>query len=184
MVHILLGLVSCNFYPSEHDYTLTLSELDRLIITMSKSGDKSPTSSVEKRTQTLTEKALQNYEEQKTAYTTKINTNWDNVNRFLSENAEISDSDSYNKLKALEKDFKTTFSKYCSYVTQYIEYLKRVGTKDSIEESLFMQKHFLQSQQTVTIFRDKLSALITATKKIMVQFYQNIHHPHLDLAMP
>ena len=172
IVLILLGLVSVSFtfYPSQHDCTCTLisSEIDchRFIFIMSKSGDKSPIPSVaEKRKRTLTEKALQNYEVQVATYTAKINTYLDSVKRFLSENAEISDSDSYNTLKCLEKDLKIVFSKYCSNVTQFIDYLTRVGTKDSLEESLITQKHFLEKQQNVTTFSEKLSDLITATKQ-------------------
>ena len=152
--------MTCTFFPSETIFYENCHKID----IMSQSGEKSPDQpdpAVEidaKGARTLTEKALQNYEAQKIAYRKKVNPCWDKVNHFLTENVGISEN-----MKTLEKEIKKSFSKYYATVTDYMNYLIRVGPKDSLGESQLCNLQLDQSQKLVKNFNDKLSAQIKTT---------------------
>ena len=162
IVCILLGLVHVTFsLPPTELYCYQT-------FIMSKSGDKSVdpdplADTVEKRTRTLTEKALQNYEDQKAVFTKKITTSWEKVNQYLTET--VSDTSEVDALNTLENEMKKYFSLYDANVSQYIEYLSRVGTEDSLEQAQVFKTRLEQAQKLVFDFSSKLSVLIKSKKQ-------------------
>ena len=158
------GAGTCNIFPPPPPPELYCYQT----FIMSKSGDKSVdpdplADTVEKRTRRLTEKALQNYEDQKAVFTKKINTSCEKVNQYLTET--VSDTSEVDALNTPENEMKKSFSLYDANVSQYIKYLSRVGTEDSLEQAQVFKTRLEQAQKLVYDFNSILSVLIKSKKQ-------------------
>ena len=154
VVFILLGLLTC---------TRPLTELDcqKTIIIMSKAGDTNSQieTETEKRTRTLTEKGAEIYEARKSEYELKIQKAWDPVAQFLSDNLVFPSPSSLETLNELEKELNKLFSTYKKLIQDYIAYLLRVSTQDSLLVSQKFQSQFINSLKVYTDFNNRLKDL-------------------------
>ena len=154
VVFILLGPLTC---------THPLTELDcqKTIIIMSKAGDTNSQTETEteKRTRTLTEKGAEIYEARKSEYELKIQKAWDPVAQFLSDNLVFPSPSSLETLNELEKELNKLFSTYKKLIQDYIAYLLRVSTQDSLLVSQKFQSQFINSLKVYTDFNNRLKDL-------------------------
>ena len=154
VVFILLGPLTC---------THPLTELDcqKTIIIMSKAGDTNSQTETEteKRTRTLTEKGAEIYEARKSEYELKIQKAWDPVAQFLSDNLVFPSPSSLETLNELEKELNKLFSTYKKLIQEYIAYLLRVSTQDSLLVSQKFQSQFINSLKVYTDFNNRLKDL-------------------------
>ena len=154
VVFIVLGPLTC---------THPLTELDcqKTIIIMSKAGDTNSQTETEteKRTRTLTEKGAEIYEARKSEYELKIQKAWDPIAQFLSDNLVLPSPSSLETLNELEKELNKLFSTYKKLIQEYIAYLLRVSTQDSLLVSQKFQSQFINSLKVYTDFNNRLKDL-------------------------
>lgn len=116
----------------------------------------------DKRVRKLTEKAMENYEAKKLEFQNKIQIALDKLSEFLTSHAEISETtcNTIEKARDIEKQLDILNKHYRAICMEFISFLLRTGTEESVKES---QVYSLQSDQyrvVVNDFIDRLKAIV------------------------
>lgn len=115
-----------------------------------------------KRVRTLTEKGEEQYESQKLKLKTKLIDQWERVQRYIENNAELSDETlniNSEIIRKLLREINSLYADYRMCYSEYANFLLRTATADSQKEYELILSHSDLHRQEVDLFRDKLNTI-------------------------
>ena len=121
-----------------------------------------------KRVRTLTEKGVELYEAQKLKHKNKFINSWDKVNRYIAENEELSETTpniDIELIKKLQREVSSLYDEYRLTYDEYVSFLLRSGTEDSIQERENILTESENKRQHTDNFRQKVYTIYEMIKQ-------------------